>query len=271
MTYDGEPEAKSSRRGFLAGSSAVGIIGLLSGCSSMTQLTSGNQASETDSETVDGFEKFGNRWVTFGEESDWGLRYNSSTNELEVVHKPFGANPRRNIRIEADENGDKGDVYVDDSLIVKNEVEVSDGTVQDPSYNFVNQNDTGLWREDGGILGVSTAGEPTALFDNGTTRVEGDVTTTGEVPQTVWDGASGHAPNLPATTATASGDGSKTTFSLSHPLDTAPRVATVTPSSADAAGTFWVSDKTDAAVEVTYGSPPPSGSENLTFDLVVSL
>lgn len=234
-------------------------------------MSNGQTDSEGTSETVDGFRKLGNQWLTFGEENDWGLRYNPSTNELEFVHKPFESNPRRNIRIEADENDDKGDIYVDDSLIVENEVEVSDGTAQDPSYNFVNQNDTGFWREDGGIIGVSTASKPTALFDNGTTRVTGDVTTAGESPETVWDGDGNHAPNLPATTATASGDGSKTTFSLTNPLDTAPRVATVTPASADAAGAFWVSDKTAAAVEVTYSSPPPSGSDNLAFDVVVSL
>lgn len=267
MPTDESSRPKTDRRTFLTTSGILGVTGLLAGCNTQT-----GQATTPQTEGGGGaFEDVGRDWLTFGEENDWGMRYNQSTNELEVVHKPFGKASRQNIRIEADENDDKGDIYIDDSVIVKNEVEVSDGGPADPSYTFTNQNDVGLWLEDDGVLGVTTATEPAALFDNGTTRVAGDVTTTGNSPTTVWDSDAGHTPQLPAESVTKSGDGSSTTFALPNPLSTAPRVATVTPTSEDAAGSFWVSEKSESSVEITYSSPPPSGTDNLSFDLVVSL
>lgn len=69
-------------------------------------------------------------------------------------------------------------------------------------------------------------------------------------------------------TATASGDGTATTFSLSHSLGSTPSVVSVTPTSADANGTFYVSSKTSTTIDVTYASAPASGTSNLTFDLM---
>lgn len=271
MTPGTEPDSTPKRRSFLATSGMLGLLGLLAGCSADAgQINTVETTAESDGSEL-AFDRIGSKWLTFGEENDWGVQYNEITNEFEVVHNPFDKNSRKNIRIEADEDGDKGDIYIDDSLIVKNEVEVSDGSANDPSYTFDNQNDTGLWRDGGGAIGVSIAGKPAAKFDNETTRLVGDVTTTDDPPTTLWDGDAEHTPNLPATTVTKSCNGSTTTFSLHHPLESAPKVATVTPTSADAAGDFWVSKKGKNAIEITYASPPPSGTENLSYDLVVSL
>ena len=72
-----------------------------------------------------------------------------------------------------------------------------------------------------------------------------------------------------AASLTVSGDGTTTTFSLSHNLGVAPTIATVTPTSEDASTDFWVSNKTSTAVEITYAAAPPTGTDNLTYDLEV--
>jgi hypothetical protein len=212
--------------------------------------------------------------LTFGSDDMWGIQYNSISREFEVVHNPNGATTRRNIRIEADENGDRGDVYIDDSLIIRNEAEVSDGGVNDPSYTFTNQNNTGLWRIGAGALGVTTRGTETVRFDNGHLRVSGDITTSREGTlgprATVWNAEAEHTPNLPSVSVSASGDGSTRTFAFPNPIEDEPSQVTLTPTSRDAAGQFWVSEKTASAVEVTYASPPPEGSENIQFDLIAS-
>ena len=274
MGSNDSSESEANRRNFLSAVGVAGITGLLAGCQ---RIVSQVETSDTDREAggSDDFDNdVSNGWLTFGGADEWGMRYNQSTDEFEIVHGPFEEESRKNIRIEADNHsgeGDKGDIYIDDSLIVQNEVEASDGSVSDPSYNFFDQNDTGLWRDGGGIIGVATAGTTTAKFDNGSLEVAGDIRTTDESGPTVWDGESRHAPTLPASTAITSGDGSTTTFSLPHSLDGSPSVVTVTPTSADAAGEFWVSDKSAGAVEITYSSPPTDGVENLTYDIIVSM
>ncbi|MDS0300296.1 hypothetical protein NDI76_16235 [Halogeometricum sp. S1BR25-6] len=270
MALDEGSESVTSRRTFLSASGTVGLVGLLAGCNAEAEQATSERRPNAEGDG-DAFRRNGDEWVTFGAADDWGMRYNGTTNEFELVYNPLGANSRKNIRIEADENGDKGDVYIDDTIIVKNEAEVSDGSASDPSYTFSKQNNTGLWREAPGVLGVTTAGEPAMLFDNGMTRIAGDVTATDGRSTAIWDGEAKHAPNLPAASTRASGDGTKKTFLLTNPLDTAPNVATVTPASEDAAGEFWVSRKTEESVEVTYASPPPAGTGNLAFELVVSL
>lgn len=71
-------------------------------------------------------------------------------------------------------------------------------------------------------------------------------------------------------TDTASGDGTQTTFTLSHSFGQVPSTASVTATSADAAGAFYVSNKTDSAVEITYTSAPASGTDNLTYDITTT-
>lgn len=257
----------TNRRALLALGGALASMGLLSGCQSIQEE---NEGEVTASVTSMGDDEM----LTFGHDDAWGVQYNSVSREFEVIHNPGGATSRRNIRIEADENQDRGDVYIDDSLIIRNEAEVSDGTVNDPSYTFANQNNTGLWRIGSGALGVATRGTEAVRFDSGHLRVSGDITTgrsgTLGPRTTVWDAAAGHAPSLPSTSARVSGDGSTRQFSLPNPIDEEPSQVTVTPTSRDASGEFWVNAKTASSVEITYETPPPAGSENLRFDLIAS-
>jgi hypothetical protein len=78
--------------------------------------------------------------------------------------------------------------------------------------------------------------------------------------------------SLPVTkSVTKSGDGSQTTFTVSHDLPAAPSQVTVTPTSAAAAGGHWVSRKGDTEVDVTFTSAPASGTDNVTFDVSVEV
>lgn len=68
--------------------------------------------------------------------------------------------------------------------------------------------------------------------------------------------------------ATASGDGTTTTFAIGHSLGVTPEAATPIASSPDASADFYVSNMTSAKVEVTYASAPASGSSNLSWHLI---
>jgi hypothetical protein len=71
-------------------------------------------------------------------------------------------------------------------------------------------------------------------------------------------------------TATFSGDGSKTTFTVSHGLGVTPTHVSVEAESADAAGNFYVSNKTDTDFEVTYTSAPADGTDNVALSYNVT-
>jgi hypothetical protein len=73
----------------------------------------------------------------------------------------------------------------------------------------------------------------------------------------------------PLNGVTASGDGSTTTFALSHGLSTTPSVAHVTPASRAASTDFWKTNLTSSAVEIEFARAPPSGTDNLAFDLIL--
>ena len=72
-----------------------------------------------------------------------------------------------------------------------------------------------------------------------------------------------------ATTHTASGDGSTTTFTLSHGLGAVPTGVVVTPESRAAMADRYVSAKTASDVTIEYARPPPSGTDNLQYNIVV--
>lgn len=68
---------------------------------------------------------------------------------------------------------------------------------------------------------------------------------------------------------TQSGDGTTTTFTITHALENAtPAAAAVTPESAAAAADFYVSNKTASNVELTYTSAPANGTDNLSWTVV---
>jgi len=65
-------------------------------------------------------------------------------------------------------------------------------------------------------------------------------------------------------TATFSGDGTTTQFSIAHGLVKAPTKVLVTPMTADAASDFYVTAD-DTNIYINYKSAPPSGTDNLKF------
>lgn len=65
----------------------------------------------------------------------------------------------------------------------------------------------------------------------------------------------------------ASGDGSTTSFTLTHDLGVEPESVDVSPASQAAAGEWWVSDSTAETVTVSYASAPASGTENLSWEV----
>mgnify|MGYP000182653612 FL=1 len=65
-------------------------------------------------------------------------------------------------------------------------------------------------------------------------------------------------------TATFSGDGTTTQFSIAHGLVSTPSKVLVTPMTADAASDFYVTAD-DTNIYINYKSAPPSGTDNLKF------
>lgn len=66
----------------------------------------------------------------------------------------------------------------------------------------------------------------------------------------------------------ASGDGTTGPFTLSHSLGKVPSTEHVQARSANASQyNYYVSDKTSNYVEITYHTAPPSGTDNLVFDV----
>jgi len=64
--------------------------------------------------------------------------------------------------------------------------------------------------------------------------------------------------------ATFSGDGTTTSFSISHGLATTPSYANVTAETADAAGDFYIT-RGATTITVTYATAPPTGTNNVVL------
>jgi hypothetical protein len=86
-----------------------------------------------------------------------------------------------------------------------------------------------------------------------------------EITTSVSDGS-----GTTADTATKSGDGSTTTFTLAHSLGSTPDAATVQATSQAASTDFWVSNKTSTDLDITYAVAPPAGTDNLAYDITTS-
>jgi hypothetical protein len=67
---------------------------------------------------------------------------------------------------------------------------------------------------------------------------------------------------------TASGDGSSTTFTVSHSLGVTPAYADAVPLSKAASTDFSVQSVTDTDITLKYYGAPPSGTDNLVWDIV---
>ena len=70
-------------------------------------------------------------------------------------------------------------------------------------------------------------------------------------------------------TATLSGDGSTTTFTVTHNTGVTPRQVVLTPKTEHAAGAHWVENETDTEFDVVFASAPASGTDNIEFDVAV--
>lgn len=68
-----------------------------------------------------------------------------------------------------------------------------------------------------------------------------------------------------------SGDGSQQTFTVGHSLPTAPSAVQLSPTSEAAAAAHWVSDKRDTEFDITFATPPETGTDNVTFDASVEV
>ena len=66
---------------------------------------------------------------------------------------------------------------------------------------------------------------------------------------------------------TVSGDGTST-VTLAHSLGVSPAHAVATPANADAMGPFYVSQRSTTEVVLEYETAPPSGTDNLSYDLL---
>ena len=75
-------------------------------------------------------------------------------------------------------------------------------------------------------------------------------------------------PNTYADSYTLSGDGTTTTFTLSHGLPVVPEAVNVDATTADASTDFWVSAKSDSSIDISYYSAPSAGTDNLGYDLL---
>jgi hypothetical protein len=75
-------------------------------------------------------------------------------------------------------------------------------------------------------------------------------------------------PNTYADSYTLSGDGTTTTFTLSHGLPVVPKAVNVGATTADASTDFWVSAKSDSSIDVSYSTAPSAGTDNLGYDLL---
>ena len=67
------------------------------------------------------------------------------------------------------------------------------------------------------------------------------------------------------TTASASGDGTATTFTITHGLGAVPSGVQLTPTSAAANGPHHVENVTADSFDVVFETAPASGTDNLTF------
>lgn len=67
---------------------------------------------------------------------------------------------------------------------------------------------------------------------------------------------------------TQSGDGTTTTFTVSHGLGSTPAQVVVTPTSAAADGAHYVTNKTSTSFDIVYATAPATGTSNLSWDFM---
>ena len=111
-------------------------------------------------------------------------------------------------------------------------------------------------------IGITADASNTLIKDNDVTNGGMDIISD-EGTNTIIQNNIGYATENSGT-ATFSGDGTTTQFSIAHGLVKAPSKVLVTPMTADAASDFYVTAD-DTNIYINYKSAPPSGTDNLKF------
>lgn len=130
------------------------------------------------------------------------------------------------------------------------------------AFAYDSTNDQHVWADRANAATVATVDRTqTVAFVQRPTVAGTGVATLDDVS----DGGGGTA----TTSVTVSGDGTTTTFALSHGLDVAPSGAFVQERSKAAMSDFRVTNKTQSGVVIQYHSAPPEGTDNLQYDVIV--
>lgn len=127
----------------------------------------------------------------------------------------------------------------------------------------VDRNGVVNFPENAQVAGVDVATTADDLANSGS----GDAAD-GEVPVADGDGNVAWEHRTTTNSVTTSGDGSTTTFALSHGLGAVPSGAVVQPTSRAAMSDFYVSNKTADDVVIEYANAPPDGTDNLAWDVL---
>ncbi len=69
--------------------------------------------------------------------------------------------------------------------------------------------------------------------------------------------------------AKKSGTGSKTTFTINHPLGETPRAIFIDEKSSDALGDYYITNESASSFDIVYSSAPASGTDNLEYYIEV--
>lgn len=127
---------------------------------------------------------------------------------------------------------------------------------------------------EGGLSQIVNGGLAAAAVT--TSKIDGSEGTSGQILETdgTQSGVTWADPGTDATTqadsVTKNGDGTTKVFLLPHSLGTTPAAASVHPTSEDCSTDFWITSKSSSNVEVTYAAAPPSGTNNLTWDVLTN-
>jgi hypothetical protein len=122
------------------------------------------------------------------------------------------------------------------------------------------------------LIGVSSSESINIQYSTSTTALKLIVVEHEDVASSLSSLSGGSALAEPGPTAEGSGvtsfngDGATKAFAIPHGLGGAPSSALVSPATADATGSFYVSSLDATNITVTYGMAPRSGTGNVTLN-----
>lgn len=204
--------------------------------------------------------------------------YNHATGTTVAWASPDDVFHVQDIAIEGTSSLDAGTLDgLDSDQFLRRDIAATHASDLDVQGTLSTSGNTVLSTADEGSLDAGTlAGNTLAdtrpgASDDGTTVVAGvsdydfgqylQVTDDGDGTVTV-DSVGG---NAVGSTATASGDGTTTTFTLQHDLGATPASVDVTPLTEDAVADHYVTAVSATSIDLTYAAAPPSGTDNLEW------